>query len=183
MASTTINVQSALGTSLSSTSNDSSTWSEPQICREYDVFLNFRGEDTRYTFTDHLYNALVDKCIRTFKDNEELAYGKPIKRELLDAIDKPRMAVIILSKDYASSTWCLEELAKIVERMEDRGMRVLPIFYHVDPRDVQNQTETFASAFDEHGNHFKDQNIEKVKMWRDALKRVANLSEHYLKDG
>ncbi|KAG2679540.1 hypothetical protein I3760_11G054500 [Carya illinoinensis] len=163
MASTTINVQSALGTSLSSTSNDSSTWSEPQICREYDVFLNFRGEDTRYTFTDHLYNALVDKCIRTFKDNEELAYGKPIKRELLDAIDKPRMA--------------------IVERMEDRGMRVLPIFYHVDPRDVQNQTGTFASAFDEHGNHFKDQNIEKVKMWRDALKRVANLSEHYLKDG
>ncbi|RVW32683.1 hypothetical protein CK203_112942 [Vitis vinifera] len=33
----------------------------------HDVFLSFRGDDTRYNFTDHLYNALVRKGIRTLE--------------------------------------------------------------------------------------------------------------------
>ena len=70
---------------------------------EYDVFLSFRGEDTRIIFTDHLYYALTNQGIITFKDDKELDKGKPISPELLDAIEKSRVAVIILSKMYASS--------------------------------------------------------------------------------
>ena len=33
---------------------------------EYDVFLSFRGEDTRIIFIDHLYYALTDQGIITF---------------------------------------------------------------------------------------------------------------------
>ncbi|KAJ9672183.1 hypothetical protein PVL29_025709 [Vitis rotundifolia] len=36
----------------SSSSTSHSRWS-------YDVFLSFRGEDTRISFTDHLYSALI----------------------------------------------------------------------------------------------------------------------------
>ncbi|KAI9215660.1 hypothetical protein POPTR_T002968v4 [Populus trichocarpa] len=44
---------------------------EPESSRSrpegaYDVFLSFRGEDTRKTFTDHLYTALVQAGIHTF---------------------------------------------------------------------------------------------------------------------
>ncbi|GKE49032.1 TMV resistance protein N-like protein, partial [Tanacetum coccineum] len=35
----------------------------------YDVFLSFRGEDTRKTFVDHLYYALEQRHIRTYKDD------------------------------------------------------------------------------------------------------------------
>ncbi|KAG2663135.1 hypothetical protein I3760_16G013600 [Carya illinoinensis] len=122
--------------------------SEP---KEHDVFLSFRGEDTRNNFTDPLYHALVDKGISTFKDDEKIEIGKPISPELLRAIEKSSMAVIVLSRNYASSTWCLQELAAITECMKKREMRVLPIFYHVDPSDVRHQTGTFADAFAKHG--------------------------------
>ena len=39
---------------------------------KYDVFLSFRGEDTRYKFMGHLYEALIQKGIVTFKDDEKL---------------------------------------------------------------------------------------------------------------
>ncbi|XP_062158612.1 toll/interleukin-1 receptor-like protein [Alnus glutinosa] len=133
----------------------SSSFSKPQS--KYEVFLSFRGADTRNTFTDHLYHALDShKGIRTFRDDEDLEMGRPIKPELLDAIETSRMAVIILSSGYASSSWCLEELAKIIECMKERGMRVLPVFYHLDPRVVRYQIGSFKDAFAEHEKRFEE---------------------------
>ena len=86
-----------------------------------DIFLNFRGEDTRDNFTEHLYHALKERGFITFKDDKELVPGNPISSKLLDAIEKSRMAVIIFSENYASSTWCLEELVKIVKCMKEIG--------------------------------------------------------------
>lgn len=147
--------------------------------REYEVFLSFRGEDTRYCFTDHLYGALVRQGIVTFRDDEQLEIGQPISPELLSAIEKSRMAVVVLSENYASSSWCLQELAKIVECRREREMRVFPIFYHVNPSDVRRQKGTFAGAFAEHENRFKE-NLEMVQAWRDALKDVADLKGLHL---
>ncbi|KAM7478667.1 hypothetical protein LguiA_026880 [Lonicera macranthoides] len=45
----------------------------------YQVFLSFRGEDTRKTFTDHLYTALVQAGLRTFRDDDEIERGKGLK--------------------------------------------------------------------------------------------------------
>ena len=148
---------------------------------KYDVFLSFRGEDTRKNFTDHLYTALKQKGISTFKDDEKLKQGTPIAPELSKAIEESRFAVIILSSDYASSKWCLIELTKIVECMEKTGLVVLPIFHYVDPSDVRNHRGTFAEAFDRHEESFKD-NMGNVKTWKAALTKVANLSGWDLKD-
>jgi hypothetical protein len=40
------------------------------------VFLSFRGEDTRKNFTDHLYTALVQAGIHTFRDDDEIGRRK-----------------------------------------------------------------------------------------------------------
>ena len=53
----------------------------------YDVFLSFRGEDTRYNFTSHLYKALCDKGFNTFIDDDNLQRGEEISTELLKAIE------------------------------------------------------------------------------------------------
>ncbi|XP_040998843.1 TMV resistance protein N-like isoform X2 [Juglans microcarpa x Juglans regia] len=148
---------------------------------KYEVFLSFRGE-TRETFTSHLYNELREKLFHTFMDDERLEIGRPIKKELLDAIEMSRMAIIIISKEYASSTWCLEELAKIVECMKERELKVLPIFYHVNPSDARKQEEgTFRDAFAKHEKNLE--NKERVQTWRNALKEVANLKGHHLQNG
>ncbi|KAL5845687.1 hypothetical protein ACOSQ3_009211 [Xanthoceras sorbifolium] len=161
--------------SLSSSSCSNSQW-------KYDVFLSFRGEDTRNNFTDHLYAALYQKGIYTFRDDERLERGKEISPELLEAIESSRFSVIILSKNYASSSWCLEELAKIVECMDTKIHTVLPIFYDVDPSDVRKQSGDFKTAFDKHEQDCRD-NMEKVERWRSALIQVANLAGWHLQDG
>ena len=74
---------------------------------KYDVFLSFKGEDARNNFTDHLYKALNDKGIVTFRDEEKLERGKSISLELFKAIEESRFAIVIISRNYASSTWCV----------------------------------------------------------------------------
>ncbi|XP_075648781.1 TMV resistance protein N-like [Castanea sativa] len=145
----------------------------------YEVFLSFRGEDTRSGFTSHLYTALDQKGICTFIDDEKLERGKSISPTLMKAIKESRFAIVILSKNYASSTWCLEELEEIIGCITKTGMIVLPIFYNVDPSDVRKQSGTFKQAFDEHEQRFKE-NTEKVQKWRAVLKEVANTSGWHL---
>ncbi|KAK3232455.1 hypothetical protein Dsin_004336, partial [Dipteronia sinensis] len=130
---------------------------------EYDVFLSFRGEDTRNNFTDHLYDALKQNGIYTFRDDERLERGKEISSELLEAIESSRFSIVILSKNYASSTWCLEELAKIIEcDMDTEKSNIFPVFYQVEPSDVRRQTGDFKTAFDKHEQDFRD-NLKKVQ--------------------
>uniref|UniRef100_A0A7N2MM87 TIR domain-containing protein n=1 Tax=Quercus lobata TaxID=97700 RepID=A0A7N2MM87_QUELO len=148
---------------------------------KYDVFLSFKGEDTRTKFTDHLYTGLKQKDISTFSDDEKLKQGTSITSKLLKAIEESRFAIVILSRDYNSSKWCLIELTKIVECMEKTGLVVLPIFHYVDPSDVQNLGGTFGEAFAKHEENFKD-NIENVQTWKATLIKVANLVGWDLKD-
>ncbi|KAK9995061.1 hypothetical protein SO802_024764 [Lithocarpus litseifolius] len=145
----------------------------------YEVFLSFRGEDTRNGFTSHLYTALDQKGIYTFIDDEKIERGKSISPTLMKAINESRVAIVILSKNYAFSTWCLEELEEIIGCITKTGMTVLPIFYYVDPSSVRKQIGTFKQAFDEHEQRFKE-NIEKVQKWRAILKEVANTSGWHL---
>ena len=102
----------------------------------YDVFLSFSGEDTRNTATDSIYYALKEKGINTFKDDQKLEKGKTIKPELLKAIKESKFAVVILSENYAFSTWCLDELVEIIDCKKKMKITVLPIFYDVDPSEV-----------------------------------------------
>ncbi|KAI5312269.1 hypothetical protein L3X38_041442 [Prunus dulcis] len=140
----------------------------------HDVFLSFRGEDTRLSFVSHLYHELQLRGIKTFKDDPKLERGTTISSELFNAIEESRLAIVILSPNYASSSWCLEELTKILQCMKSKST-VLPVFYHVDPSDVRKQTGSFACAFAEHEERFRE-DVEGVKCWRAALTEVANLS-------
>lgn len=152
---------------------ESSLFPTPEIIRwSYDVFLCFRGEDVRKTFVDNLYVALEQKRINTFKDDEKLEKGKSISPDLMRAIEESRIALIIFSKNYANSTWCLDELTKIMECKNGKGQIVIPVFYDVDPSTVRKQKSIFGEAFSSHEACFQD---DKVQKWRAVLEEVANI--------
>ncbi|XP_068343302.1 disease resistance protein RUN1-like isoform X2 [Pyrus communis] len=140
----------------------------------YDVFLSFRGEDTRRTFTDHLYTALNNAGFLTFRDDDELERGEDIKPGLQKAIRQSRASVVVFSKDYASSRWCLDELVMILERKRTTSDHVvLPVFYDVDPSHARKQTGSIGKAF---ARHEKTQSPNKVRGWREALAELADLA-------
>ncbi|XP_010263318.1 PREDICTED: TMV resistance protein N-like isoform X2 [Nelumbo nucifera] len=149
----------------------------------YDVFLSFRGEDTRRSFIDPLYSALVDGRILAFKDDEKLRRGEEISSELLKAIEESKSSIVVFSRNYASSKWCLDELAKIVECKKTMGLLVLPVFYDVDQSDVREQTGTFAEAFVRHEERFKGtEMLDKVQKWKESLAEAADLPGWNLQD-
>lgn len=64
---------------------------------EYQVFLNFRGPDTYYAFTDFLYHGLVDAGVHVFRDDDELHFGEVIGENLLRAMDDSIIYIPIFS--------------------------------------------------------------------------------------
>ncbi|XP_020996632.2 LOW QUALITY PROTEIN: disease resistance protein Roq1 [Arachis duranensis] len=151
-------------------SASSSTSILPQLSCTYHAFLSFRGEDTRTGFTGHLYAALNRKGITTYKDDKNLRKGDVISKELLKAIEESMFAVIVFSPDYASSSWCLDELQKIMDCNNKVRQHIVPVFYGVEPCDVRHQRGTFEKAFKKHEQRHDS---EKVKRWRNALTQVA----------
>ncbi|KAG4156272.1 hypothetical protein ERO13_D03G163900v2 [Gossypium hirsutum] len=157
------------------------TVSEISRC-SYHVFLSFRGEDTRKSFTDHLYTALVHLGIQIFRDDEEIERGNNIKDEIEKAIlHHSKISIVVFSKNYAASTWCLNELVMILEHKKSSKHSVLPVFYDVDPSQVKNQTGSYAEAFTQHEQNFKSE-TNMVQRWRNALKEVADIGGMVLHD-
>ncbi|BBN69975.1 Putative disease resistance TIR-NBS-LRR class protein [Prunus dulcis] len=93
------------------------------------------------------------------------------------AIEESQISAVILSKNYATSTWCLDELATMVELAANTKSRlILPVFYDVTPSEVREQTgEHFKEVFAQHDKDFKGE-PGKVTRWKESLTEIANLS-------
>ncbi|XP_057455151.1 disease resistance protein RPV1-like [Lotus japonicus] len=145
--------------------------------KKHDVFISFRGEDTRTNFTSHLLTALDDNSIRTFIDYK-LKKGDDVWPSLSQAIQDSRISIVVFSENYASSTWCLEELVKIMECRKHQSQVVIPVFYEIDPSCVRNQTGSYEVAFTNHEQDLNDNDSDqhKLRRWRVALTQAANIS-------
>ncbi|KAI5437346.1 disease resistance protein RPV1 [Lathyrus oleraceus] len=142
--------------------------------QKHEVFLSFRGEDTRYTFTSHLHATLTRLDVGTYIDYN-LQRGDEISSALLRAIEEAKLSVVVFSKNYGNSKWCLDELVKILECKKKNGQIVLPIFYDIEASHVRNQTGSYAEAFANHERRFQG-SMAKVQKWKEALREAANLS-------
>nr|WIL60021.1 nodulation protein [Melilotus officinalis] len=151
----------------------------------YDVFISFRGTDTRFGFTGNFYKALSDNGIHTFIDDKELQKGEEITHSLLKSIEDSRIAIIVFSKDYASSSFCLDELVHIIHYFKENGRLVLPVFYDVEPSHVRHQNDSYSEALAKHKEKFQDnkENTERLLKWKIALKQAADLSGYHFNLG
>ncbi|XP_028756327.1 disease resistance-like protein DSC1 [Neltuma alba] len=154
--------------------SSSSSVPSSQFPRKYDAFISFRGEDTRSNFTSHLHEALLRNQIDTYIDSR-LEKGDEVWPSLEKAIEDSTLFLVVFSENYASSTWCLKELAKLLECSENEGHLVMPLFYRVDPSDVRKQSGSYEKAFEEHERK-RNINKQQLQKWREALTHAANLS-------
>ena len=147
----------------------------------HDVFLSFRGEDTRLNFTSHLYDALCRNDVNAYIDDQRLERGDEISQALKEAIERSKISIVIFSKNYASSSWCLDELVHILHCHQTNDQIVLPVFYEVDPSDVRKQRGSYQTALVKHEDKgkvifFSRKGKSKVVQWRNALTTVSNLA-------
>ncbi|PWA64951.1 toll/interleukin-1 receptor (TIR) domain-containing protein [Artemisia annua] len=129
----------------------STSTSSVQKSFKYDVFLSFRGEDTRYNFVSHLFKAL-----------EQMGF-------------KHTRMMRKLEKNHASSSWCLDELVKIIQCRKVSEQTAYPIFYDVDPTEIRKQSGVVEKAFRNQENKAAAGN------WREALNEAGNLAGWELK--
>ncbi|KAL6315302.1 hypothetical protein AAG906_000392 [Vitis piasezkii] len=91
--------------------------------------------------------------INTFRD-DQLERGEEINPKLLKTIEESRISIVVFSKDYAHSKWCLDELAKIMEELREA--------FSIHERNVDEK---------------------KVQRWKDSLTEASNLSGFHVNDG
>ena len=115
-------------------------------CKHH-VFPSFHGPDVRRGCLSYLLKEFKEKAIDVFIDND-IERSKLIGPELTEAIRGSLTAVVLISRNYASSTWCLNELVEIMKYRDEDNQTVMVIFYEVDPSDVKKQKGDFGAVFD-----------------------------------
>jgi hypothetical protein len=144
--------------------------SSPESRYTYQVFLSFRGPDTRCSFTDHLYKALSH--LQIFRDHEEIERGNNIMLELEFAVKNSEMSVIVFSENYVASNACLQEVSAILEHSKNYGHKILPIFYRIEPADMKKKARELAA------NSTDGRKI----TWSNAVVEVSRLAGMHLKE-
>ncbi|KAK2434574.1 disease resistance protein RUN1 [Trifolium repens] len=137
----------------------------PKKRNNYDVFVTFRGEDTRNNITDFLFSALEDKGVSVFRDDTNLPKGESIGPELLCAIEDSQIFVVIFSKNYASSTCKVGFMVKPLSNMNKDS----------------NKTMRYRWCKDDGGklSHKWDQSLDGMCVISHILHRLKRLFKEY----
>ncbi|KAJ4980390.1 hypothetical protein NE237_031227 [Protea cynaroides] len=141
----------------------------------YQVYISFAG-DTRNNFTGFLQSALKREGFDVFED-KNLLVGEPILPSLFRIIRSSKLSILVISKGYVDSKWCLVEMIEIVERYQSKCQIVQPVFFDVDPRDVLHQTGIVAESLQKHKREFDEKTLKK---WKNALTVVAGIRGYEL---
>ncbi|XP_022550421.1 protein PHLOEM PROTEIN 2-LIKE A8 isoform X4 [Brassica napus] len=146
------------------------------------VFISFRGKDERCGFLTYLKQRLLESNVNVFID--ENAAGEPLEN-LFGHIRKSRIAIVIVSKNYAESSWCLDELVEIKKCMETEKLNaVIPIFRKVKVSSVRKQSGKFGERFLALQNSLLAKEVDKkkikhinsrIKRWKKALEFVTGM--------
>ncbi|ESW06151.1 hypothetical protein PHAVU_010G024100 [Phaseolus vulgaris] len=88
-----------------------------------------------------------------------------------------RVAIVVFTKFYSQSAWCLHQLQQIIKWHETYCRHVLPVYYEIQPSDVRLQKGDFGKAFKATAHQtFSGQELEHgMSRWSHALIKAANL--------
>lgn len=158
--------------------NDWEAGTSGAVTEEFDVFVNHRGIDVKATFITHLEDALRCAGFRPILDARALMKRNPALRSMEQAVAMANVHVAVVSKRYAESKRCLDELVAMMRSSKP----VVPVFYEVEPGELRwVENGPFAEAFAKHSSNSR-RTEQKVRAWRNALKALAELTGFRLAD-
>ncbi|XP_027905505.1 TMV resistance protein N-like [Vigna unguiculata] len=142
--------------------------------RNYDVLINFNGEDIRRKFVSHLDSAFSSVGLTTFLHHQNAVESMHVQQPILNLC---RVVIVVFTKTYSQSAWCLHQLQQIIAWHESYCRHVLPVYYEIQPSDVRLQKGDFGKAFKETAQQtFSAQQLEDgMSRWSHALTKVASL--------
>ena len=139
------------------------------------MFLNHRGPGMKAGFVTHLHEALTSAGWNAFLDKKCLVKGKQAFECIDAALEVAKVHVAVVSRRYAESKHCLNELAAMVRS----GKPVIPVFYDVEPAALRRvQDGPFAAAFRKHRAR---ETAQQVQEWADALGKLADITGFYFR--
>ncbi|XP_027906835.1 disease resistance protein ADR2-like [Vigna unguiculata] len=139
----------------------------------YDVAIHFTGEEICKKFISHLDSVLSAAGFTTFLHHDNAIEPMQSQEPVLDLC---RVAIVVFTKTYSQSSWCLHQLQQIIELHEIYSRHVLPVYYEIRPSDVRLQKGDFGKAFKVTAQQtFSAQQLEHgMSMWSHALTKAAN---------
>lgn len=135
------------------------------------VFLSCKS-DILQTHANPLNMALKNIQLRTFYYVERENLGCCINEKLQVGVKHSASAIIIFSKEFARSNWCLYELVLILERNRTSVYPIIPIYYdEVNYWDLTFEKESIYQEALENLRVIYGE--KKVNEWKEALKDVG----------
>jgi len=140
----------------------------------YDVLINFTGDDIRKKFVSHLDSALSAVGFTTFLHHQNAFKPMHIEGPIVNLC---RVAIVVFTKTYSESAWCLHQLQQIIQWHQTYCRHVLPVYYEIQPSDVRLQKGDFGKALKATAQQtFSGQQLEHgMSKWSHALTKIANL--------
>ncbi|XP_010441808.1 PREDICTED: uncharacterized protein LOC104724939 [Camelina sativa] len=135
------------------------------------VFISFRGEDVRNCFLRIVVMILGSRKINWFTDTR-LPVGENLE-ELFTEIKKSKIAIVIFSKRYSDSKWCMEELSIIEELARDGKLKVVPVNYKVSHSDVKHFQGEFGESFERLKDKYELKEPENILKWKASVESIA----------
>ncbi|KAM7481206.1 hypothetical protein LguiB_005789 [Lonicera macranthoides] len=136
----------------------------------YDIFISLSQVDRNST--DWVYKALVESGLRIFRDGDPIEGSEDIEFDLQKAIERSKFCVVVLSKSYASSKWCLDQLAMMVECKRNA---ILPLFCDEKGRIIEGFARFEDQLKSKTGCRRRENLTDKIQGWSDALSFASDL--------
>jgi len=148
--------------------------SSSKLPRMYDVLINFNGEDIQRKFVSHLDSALsAVGFFTTFLHHHNAVQSTHLEPPILNLC---RVAIVVFTKTYSQSAWCLQQLQQVIEWHQTYCRHVLPVYYEIQPSDVRLQKGDFGKDLRATAHQtFSGEELEDgMSRWSHALTKAAN---------
>ncbi|KAF8044711.1 hypothetical protein N665_7198s0001 [Sinapis alba] len=131
----------------------------------HEVYLSFRGEEVREGFISHLVGGLRRAGINVFIDSGLMMGERLI--DLFRKIEESKIVLVVFSRKYMESLWCLNEMIKIKECMDEEKLVAIPIFFKVRPSELKELLYEACKSRDNVPTHI-------MNNWKVALKSIKS---------
>ncbi|ESQ39580.1 hypothetical protein EUTSA_v10001124mg [Eutrema salsugineum] len=140
------------------------------------VFINSGTTELPDDFMRHLVWGLSELGIlNIFIDRDEW-WGRDLGH-VFTCIEESTIALAIFSSCYPETEWCLDELVKMKERVNENRLFVIPVFYNVSKNDVRNLEGEFGDRFMEMRQKYVEYKYDpfRAQRWETSVTSISRM--------